>query len=135
MELNNRYFNKLKGYDDSSKDLLETIKKFEYKSVPKKFKLIDEVPQMNLFVNVGEDAKSAYDEYERIKSIEDPFKRKKEFLKIKRNFYQYIISVPEHAIKGKDVLIEEDSGISVVDETYYDIETGFKAVENKMIII
>jgi CRISPR-associated endonuclease/helicase Cas3 len=26
LELNNRYFNKLKGYDDSSKDLLETIK-------------------------------------------------------------------------------------------------------------
>ncbi len=135
LNLSNCYFNKLKGYDDSSKELLETIKKFEYDKVPKNFKLIDEIPQINLFVNVEDKSKEVYDEYERIKSINDPFKRKREFLKIKKDFYQYIISVPKHAIKGKDTLIDENKNINVIDETYYDVETGFKVVEDNMLIL
>lgn len=135
LNLSNCYFNKLKGYDDSSRELLETIKKFEYDKVPKNFKLIDEILQINLFVNVEDKSKEVYDEYERIKSINDPFKRKGEFLKIKKDFYQYIISVPKHAIKGKDTLIDENKNINVIDETYYDVETGFKVVEDNMLIL
>ena len=135
LNLNNLYFNKLKNYDDSSKELLEIIKKFKYELVPKKFKLIEEIPQINLFVNVEEDAEEIYEKYENIKEISNPFERKKEFLKIKKEFYQYVISVPKHAIKGKDILIDENKSINVIDKTYYDIETGFRVVEDKMVIL
>ena len=135
LNLNNLYFNKLKNYDDSSKELLEIIKKFKYELVPKKFKLIEEIPQINLFVNVEEDAEEIYEKYENIKEISNPFERKKEFLKIKKEFYQYVISVPKHAIKGKDILIDENKSINVIDKTYYDIETGFRVVEDKMVIM
>ncbi|WP_292459932.1 CRISPR-associated helicase Cas3' [Methanothermococcus sp.] len=135
LNINNCYFEKLKGYDDSSRELLEIIKKFKYNDVPKNFKLIDEIPQINLFVNVEDDAEEVYDEYVRIKSIKDPFKRRNEFLKIKKKFYQYTISVPKYAIEGKNILIDENKDINVIDETYYDMETGFKVVEDNMLIL
>ncbi|ABR56647.1 CRISPR-associated helicase Cas3 [Methanococcus aeolicus Nankai-3] len=135
LNINNCYFKKLKGYDDSSRELLEIIKSFKYNNVPKNFKLIDEIPQINLFVNVEDDAKKVYAEYERIKSIKDPFKRKREFLKIKKEFYQYIISIQKHAIKGKDILIDENKDITIIDNKYYNIETGFNAVEDNMLIL
>ncbi len=135
LNLNNRYFNKLRGYNDSSGDLLKSIENFEYNIVPKKFKLIDSIPQINLFVNVEDEANEIYNKYENIKSIKNPFERKKEFLKIKKKFYEYVISVPEYALRGKDILIDEDKSINVIDKSYYDSETGFKLVEDNMLIL
>lgn len=135
LNLNNCYFNKLRGYNDSSGDLLKSIENFEYNIVPKKFKLIDNLPQIDLFVNIDDEAEEIYNKYESIMSIKNPFKRKKEFLKIRKKFYEYVISVPEYALRGKDILIDEDKSINVIDKSYYDIETGFKIIEENMLIL
>ncbi len=134
LNLNNNYFNKLKGYDDSSKDLLETIKKFEYDRIPEKFRLIDKIPQIALFVNIDDDSEEIYSKYKEIKSIKNPFERKKEFLKIKKKFYEYVISVPKYAIEGKDILIDENESINIIDDKYYNKETGFEVVEDKTMV-
>ena len=67
---------------------------------------------MNLFVNVGEDAKSAYDEYERIKSIEDPFKRKKEFLKNKDQIASKRLSIMFAKLKRDYYLYLQNKNLS-----------------------
>ena len=60
--------------------------------------------------------------------IKDLFKRKNEFLKIKKNFYDYVISVPRQYAEG--LFNDKEIGYISKDEIdqglYYDWETGFK---------
>ncbi|AEF96792.1 helicase domain protein [Methanotorris igneus Kol 5] len=132
LKLNNKYFKKLSNYKDKSEDILKTIEKFEYNVVEGKFKLIENIPSIDLFVCIEDEAEKVWEEFERINEIKDVFERRREFLKIKRKFYSYVISVPEYAIKGKDILFEH---LSKIDKKYYDKETGFEIVEDKTIIL
>jgi len=67
--------------------------------------------------------------------IKDLFKRKNEFLKIKKNFYDYVISVPYSYAAD---FITEDKGIGhisleeIKQNNYYDLETGFKRGEGSV---
>nr|WP_238318284.1 CRISPR-associated helicase Cas3' [Methanocaldococcus villosus] len=132
LNLNNKYFKKLSDYKDKSKDILKVIEKFEYEKVEKEFKLIENIPSIDLFVCIEDEAEKIWEEFERINKIKDAFERRREFLKIKREFYSYVISVPEYRIKGKDILFEN---LSKINEKYYDKETGFKIIEDKTIIL
>jgi len=75
-------------------------------------------------------AREIWEKYQEIKSIDDLRERKREFLKIKRDFYDYVISVPE---KYKNqVGFDEKMGIGRIPKYEidqgkgYDPETGFK---------
>ncbi|ADG13847.1 CRISPR-associated helicase/endonuclease Cas3 [Methanocaldococcus infernus] len=132
LRLNNLYFKKLSIYKDKSKEILKTIENFRYEDVENKFKLIENIPSLDLFVCVEDEAKRIWKKYEEIKEIKDVFKRRKEFLKIKKDFYDYVISVPEYALKGKEIPLEN---LDKIDEKYYDRETGFRVIEDKTIIL
>jgi len=77
------------------------------------FKLIEEKNwyKVDIFIELDEKAQKVYKKYQEIKAIKNPFERKNEFLKIRKDFYDYVISV------SKD---EIEQGL------YYDWETGFK---------
>jgi len=69
--------------------------------------------------------------YRGIGEEKDPFKRKKEFLKIKKDFYDYVISVPEKF--RNQVGFDEKLGIGRISKIEidqgdgYDPETSFKS--------
>ncbi|WP_083820865.1 CRISPR-associated helicase Cas3' [Methanotorris formicicus] len=132
LKLNNKYFKKLSNYKDKSKEILRTIEEFKYENIEKEFKLIENIPSIDLFVCIEDRAEEVWEEYEGIKEINDVFERRREFLKIKKEFYDYVISIPEYDIKGKDILFGH---LDKINEKYYDEETGFKVVENKTIIL
>ena len=135
LKLNNKYFKKLSNYKDKSNELLEYIKKFEYGKINKEFKLIENLPTVNLFVNVEKEAEQIYNKFEEIQHIKNIFIRKNEFLKIKKDFYQYVISVPIFHIKDTNILIDENKSINTINEKYYNIETGFNIVNDDIIIL
>jgi CRISPR-associated endonuclease/helicase Cas3 len=146
LELNNKYFNKLKGYNDESKEFLETIGKFKYDKM-KEFILIDDLPTIPIFVAFDENSKKIWNKYLEIKEMKpslgnsksqgqvSKFEKKNEFLKIKKDFYDYVITIPKHAVKGKDIWIDENNINYVDSEKYYNIETGFEVVEDKTIVM
>jgi len=62
-----------------------------------------------------------------LKQIKDTFKRKTEFLKFKKDFYDYVISVPEKYVPEKE---HENTGIVHIPnnavDSCYDNQTGWK---------
>ncbi|MCZ7360746.1 MAG: CRISPR-associated helicase Cas3' [Candidatus Methanoperedens sp.] len=77
-------------------------------------------------LNVYDDnAKKVKQKYCEIRDIKDPLKRRKEFLKIKKQFYDYVISIPKnYAAHFKE---EELGFINNYElKSYYDSKTGFK---------
>lgn len=95
------------------------------------FKLIKEdYFKVDVFIELDSDAKKIWQKYREIRSIENPLERKKAFLKIKRQFYEYVISVPE---KFRDAVgFDETLGIGHISKAEidqgngYDPDTGFK---------
>jgi hypothetical protein len=67
--------------------------------------------------------------------IKDPIERRRKFLEIRGNFYQYVISIL--LSKAKKNLPPEISGIRFISkpqlEEFYDFETGFKAKSETVI--
>lgn len=83
-----------------------------------------------LNIYMADKAKEVWQDYKRIKSINDLRERKKSFLGIKKEFYDYVISVPEKF--RNHVGFDEKLGIGHItkDEIEqglkYNHETGFK---------
>jgi len=75
-------------------------------------------------------AREIWEKYREIKLIDDLRERKREFLKIKRDFYDYVISVPEkfknQAGFDEKIGIGYISKIEIDQGNGYDPETGFK---------
>jgi len=140
LEFINDYFERAKKKSHEETKLIDSIYElYFYDTTPdeskrkpiSEFKLIkDDYYKIDVFVELDKEAKEVWRQYREIRSIKDPFKRKEEFLKIKKNFYEYVISVPKE--KAKDLIDEnyEEYGICYVPlteiENYYDPETGFK---------
>ena len=85
--------------------------------------------KVDVFVEITNKAKETWKKYCEIKEL-PPLERKKNFLKIKKKFYDYVISVPE---KFKNqVGFDEKMGIGRISKIEidqgngYDPETGFK---------
>ncbi|HIJ01350.1 TPA: CRISPR-associated helicase Cas3' [Candidatus Woesearchaeota archaeon] len=94
------------------------------------FRLIKEdYYKIDVFVEIDKDAEDVWKRYKEIIAIKDTLERKKEFLKIKRTFYDYIISIPKefkNTITNYDERLEIGY-ISKSDlENLYSFETGFK---------
>lgn len=130
LELNNKYFRAVKrgmGEKDS-KDNLDCIAGLAFKDLSENFKLIEEdYPKVDVFVELDGRAKEIWIQYRDLQSEKNHLERTKKYLKIKKDFSEYLISAPE---KFAHSLVVEGSDIGYIsiDElsNYYDMETGFK---------
>lgn len=130
LKLNENYFKKVNigKSDDESNSILEKVEGLKFNELSD-FKLIEkDYPEVDVFIEADDNAKGIWHEYQEIKSIKDVMERKKKFLGIKKDFYEYVISVPE---KFKNVVgFDEIQGIGHISQSTlqndYDQETGFK---------
>jgi len=130
LSLNNFYFDKVcRGKaDDDSKEILEEVIKLNFEELSK-FKLIeDHYRKVDIFVEVDKEAQRVYKKYRELGLIKNNFERKNEFLKIRNNFYEYVISIPYQY--ASDFIEDKDMGYISKEEIeqghYYDQDIGFK---------
>ncbi len=131
----NNYFEEAKMKSGSQTKIIRSIHELYFddrnpdinKRIPiSDFKLIkDDYYKIDIFIELDETATEVKKRYCEILTIKDPIERKMEFLKIKKQFYDYVISVPKNYALG----FKEGELGYVNDyelESYYDKETGFK---------
>jgi len=114
--------------DDESRNILQSVYSLKFSELSK-FRLIEnDYPKIDIFIGLNKKAKNVWQKYKSIKGNESltGLEKRNEFLKIKRKFNDYIISVPEKYAppgfeKGRINFISKDEIPS-----YYDLETGFK---------
>lgn len=117
-----------------SEKILESVYKLKYdgeknenESFISDFQLIKtKYPEYDVFVEYDEDAKKIWQEFKRIKQNKNLFERRKEFLQIRNDFYNYVISVP---IFTKNPPPIEDDTFYIENsqlEFFYDEMTGYK---------
>ncbi|MCW3135152.1 MAG: CRISPR-associated helicase Cas3' [Methanophagales archaeon] len=132
LKLNENYFEKVKigKSEDESNSILEKVEKLKFSELSD-FKLIEkEYPEVDVFIELDDNAKSVWQKYQEINSIDDLKERKKRFFSIKKEFYDYVISVPEKYKNQVD--FDEKMGIGYISKSEidqgngYDPETGFK---------
>lgn len=140
MGLSHKYFAELQKYgdDQQGREILNMIKELLYKDAfecsqeseknKKVFRLIEEkFKTVDIFVELDEKAAKLWKQYEELKNIKNMFERRKQFGLIKRDFLQYVISVPENIAK-KQFSTDDNFIIHIskymVNNTY-NIDTGF----------
>jgi len=116
-----------------SLDLLEAVLRLRYDRYTREnlsiadFQLIEEdYPKIDVFIEYDEGAKKVWQSFIEIKEIKNLFDRRKEFLRIRREFYNYIISIPLKTEnlppKVNDIFYISQAQLN----DFYDIETGYK---------
>jgi len=130
LKLNEKYFEKVNigKSNDESNGILKSVEKMEFDKLGE-FKLIKEdYFKVDIFVEFDEEATKVWIRYQKIIEIKEHRKRKQEFLRIRRKFYSYVISVLLE--RAKLNLPPKVSGIMFISrdqlDEFYDIETGFK---------
>lgn len=95
IEIIDKYYNEIKNNasTNESNALISNIEKLEYEMLKNSFSLVDEKPSYNVFIEKDENASSILAKFKEICKINDIFERRKKFLEIKSQFYQYVISI------------------------------------------
>lgn len=129
LDLNNRYFQKIKEAksNDKAKEILDALYNLRFDYIKEHFHLIDnEYEKTDVFIETDENAHIIWQQFKRLYEIRNPLERKNKFLNIKKQFYEYVISVPK--IKSP-ALIDSDSGIGYIPldnlDAWYDKNIGF----------
>ena len=129
LNLNNQYFKSVKGTqsNDNSKNLLGYISNLRFECLQKDFQLIqNDYIKLDVFVELDAVAQNLWKKYQFIREIKNPLERKNEFLGIKRQFYEYVISVSKDKAQP---LLDVDTGIGYISQeelnSWYDKEIGF----------
>lgn len=125
------YYQKLKEKiaGDESDKILTFMTNLQFADLYKSFKLIDnaDYERQDIFIEFDDNAKDIWEKYNNLIRIKDPFERKTEFLKFRKDFYDYVISVPSKYVNGGG---EHPSGIVYAPfeslDFCYDKETGWK---------
>jgi CRISPR-associated endonuclease/helicase Cas3 len=118
-----------KGASDVKSDrLLKGIRELDYETL-KDFRLIDDQPTVSVYVEADEQASRTWNKYTEIQtSNETGLRRKEEFLKIRADFYSYVINVSARECAG----LQESKGVFYIPHseirTFYDENTGFVRV-------
>lgn len=133
-----------KKSQDISRELLEAVCKLRYDTDDNKdgklsishFQLIEEdYLKKDIFIELDGDAGKIWNQYLRLKEVEDPFLRKKTFDKIKADFYQYVISTPIHLTHA----VPSYGEIGYIKQTrlcdFYDSATGFVTKDTRSVVI
>ena len=109
-------------------DLVKEVKSLDFTVIEKCFKLIEEEPwKTDVFVKIDEHAKDVLNNFRKILEIENFKDRRREFLRIRKDLFDYVISVNRNALPP---YLEELGGLIIVDGENYDKETGFKGKES-----
>lgn len=143
-EINNKYFALIDGAkgDQISNKLLTFIKELKYETAFYSneegiiFQLIEQdYETINLFIELEKNAVEVWQKYQEInkieiKSPEDFSKRRALFEEIKKDFLNYVITVPKHVAKKQLDDRQLESNFNYVNyyqaKDVYNQETGFK---------
>ena len=88
------------------------------------FKLIEaKYPTSDLFIEIDDEAAEVWKTYLEIRDLGDPFERKMAMNRIKRDFYNHVISVPAAKMPGAQEFVTYINREQL--ESVYDSETGF----------
>ena len=125
------YYRELKNKlaDDESEKILSFMQNMRFADLYKSFKLIDDADydRKDVFIEINDKAQKVWSRYNNLSRIKDPFKRKTEFLKFRKDFYDYVISVPAKYVNCGE---EHPSGIVYAPmgslDFCYDPQTGWK---------
>jgi CRISPR-associated endonuclease/helicase Cas3 len=138
LDLNNKYFQNVKDMqsNDSAKNLLGYLNNLRFEFLQKDFHLIkNEYVKMDVFIELDDNAREIWNKFQDILGIKNPIERKNKFLQIKKQFYEYIISVSKD--KALPLLVA-DTGIGYISHeelnSWYDKETGFHSGEGGVLI-
>ena len=133
LTLINKYYKEIKqnSSKEVSDNIYKAIEELRYDDIVAEFKLIDDANSFLMFFEIDENAQKLLQQFQDILLIEDRFDRKNQFLKIKNDFYKYILSV--RLTKDTNdyfTSLEEIGGIKIVRkdmvDSIYDHETGLK---------
>jgi len=125
------YYQKLKekiAGDESNKNL-EYMSNLQFADLYKSFRLIDntDYERKDIFIEINREAQETWNRFSNLNRISDPFERKNEFLKFRKDFYDYVISVPAKYVNCGE---EHRSGIVYAPlgslDFCYDPNTGWK---------
>ena len=129
LELNNRYFQKIKETQSNDKaiEVLDALKNLRFDYIKDYFHLIEnEYEKTDVFIEIGEHAQTIWQQFQSLREIKNPLERKKKFLNFKKQFYEYVISVPKSKAPA---LIDSEIGIGHIPlemlDVWYNRETGF----------
>jgi CRISPR-associated endonuclease/helicase Cas3 len=108
-----------------SKKLLEALRTLDYERLDR-FRLIDEQPSSSVYVEVDEKASRIWNRYIRmLESKKTSLEKKEEFLRMRADFYSYVINVSAWDSAG----LQENKGFFHIPNsklrTFYDKDTGF----------
>ena len=126
------YYQKVKQSmsNDEAKELLENIAQLEFEEIQHTFNLIaEDYPKIDVFIEYDDEAVEVWKEFERIQEIVEPFEKRREFMKIKKQLRDYTISVPEKFKETVGYIESLDMGYiskMMIEQTgVYDKQLGF----------
>ena len=121
--------------NDKANNLLENIAHLDFEGIQRNFKLIaDDYPKIDVFIEYDTTAVKVWQEFQRIQEISDFAKKRCEFMTIKKQLREYVISVPEKF--KEDVGYIESIGMGyismeIIKQTgVYDEQIGFTRNQN-----
>ncbi len=128
----NDYFSEVqnKMSDNLFKEIYENLKELNFKEVKNNFVLIEDVPNIPIFVEKDEKATDILNSYKQIKESFDGYEFKAEFLKIKKDFYDYVLSkrINNNQLQNLNIL-DSYSGFYIISKDclndFYDEDKGF----------
>lgn len=120
--------------NDEANKLLKNIAGLEFEEIQRNFKLIaDDYPKIDVFIEYDDEAVKVWKEFERIQEIADSSEKRREFMRIKKQFRDYIISIPEKFKENAGYCDSINMGYiskMIIKQTgVYDKHLGFLQVE------
>ncbi len=110
--------------------LLENIGTLEYEEIKKNFQLIKYIPSELVFIEKDDKAANILKKFQEIWELPDRLQRRNEFLTIKKDFYEYTLSVRITSGNSGPSSFPELGHLSIIPrhlvKEYYDENTGYK---------
>lgn len=129
LKLTEKYFQKISDgmSDDKSNEVLDSVKKLNFSEIKKFSLLTKEFQTIDLFIANDNEAERIWEKYEKIYNDESitGFDRKNEYLKIKKDLNNYIISIPKNLAEGFEEGKLNFVGYELLNNFYHP-ETGFR---------
>ncbi|HEC25220.1 MAG TPA: CRISPR-associated helicase Cas3' [bacterium] len=126
------YYNKINAISssDESEKIISGIKKLNYTDISDEFNLIKNVPNILVFVEKDEKSSDILKKFKKILTLDDMVIKKNEFLNIKKDFYDYVLSVNINKNTIDNIKNFEDIGnFRVITKdmvrTFYNNDVGF----------
>ncbi|MCK4761867.1 MAG: CRISPR-associated helicase Cas3' [Candidatus Aminicenantes bacterium] len=128
-----RYYRNVKEMisDKKSAELIKNIEFLEYDEIYSNFNLIEYMPTELIFIENDSAASQVLKKFTALLEIEDRWERRNEFLKIKRDFYNYTLSVKSTGREERTGIanLEGFGCFSIINKdiaaNFYDEQTGY----------